>query len=254
MKLKKIGSKYGGWKIPTDALNEGAICYCFGAGEDISFDLELVEKHNCRVFVFDPTPLSILHIDQLKDHLANGKPMKINDQENHFYDISSEKLSSLFSFAPYGIYTRNELVKFFVPSDPSHVSHSITNLQQTDGYFLAECKTLLKIMSELDHDHIDLIKLDVEGVEHDVIENLMECNIYPRVLCVEFHHTKEVLAWETTLPLIRKLRKYGYALAHNDHYNFTFVLRIETPEASDFLKMCQLSWWAFRHSLRNKVA
>ncbi|HML19507.1 MAG TPA: hypothetical protein PKD74_02920, partial [Candidatus Dependentiae bacterium] len=39
----RLGSKYGGWVIPDKYITETSLCYCVGAGEDISFDLELIE-------------------------------------------------------------------------------------------------------------------------------------------------------------------------------------------------------------------
>jgi hypothetical protein len=37
-KLLRLGTTYGGWIIPVDAgLTADSICYCAGAGEDISF-------------------------------------------------------------------------------------------------------------------------------------------------------------------------------------------------------------------------
>ena len=45
--IKKLGTSYGGWIVPTDMINKDAICYCAGAGEDISFDCILAEQYDC---------------------------------------------------------------------------------------------------------------------------------------------------------------------------------------------------------------
>ena len=44
----------GGWTVPAEAIAPGAICYCAGVGEDVSFDLALIEKHACEVFSIRP--------------------------------------------------------------------------------------------------------------------------------------------------------------------------------------------------------
>src|SRR5690606_25746429 len=53
---EKLGTRYGGWYVPSDLLNAQSICYCIGAGEDISFDIELINRFDCHVYTFDPTP------------------------------------------------------------------------------------------------------------------------------------------------------------------------------------------------------
>src|SRR5437867_11219048 len=63
----KVGSDLGGWYIPTHLLNSNAVCYCVGAGEDISFDLELVGRYGCSVFTFDPTPRALKHLNSLRE-------------------------------------------------------------------------------------------------------------------------------------------------------------------------------------------
>ncbi len=54
--MEKLGTKYGGWYVPTDMkLNENSIIYSGGVGEDMSFDLLLLSKYNCNIFLIDPT-------------------------------------------------------------------------------------------------------------------------------------------------------------------------------------------------------
>ena len=66
--LINIGSDYGGWITPMHLLNSTSICYCAGVGEDITFDLGLIERFGCHVFAFDPTPRAKIH---LKNKAAN---------------------------------------------------------------------------------------------------------------------------------------------------------------------------------------
>jgi hypothetical protein len=41
------------------------------------------------------------------------------------------------------------------------------------------------IMNKLGHDHIDLLKMDVEGAERDIIPSIFNNGIQPNILCVE---------------------------------------------------------------------
>jgi hypothetical protein len=54
-----LGTEYGRHTVCTDRLGPDSIVYSFGLGEDISFDLELIERTGATVYGFDPTPRSI---------------------------------------------------------------------------------------------------------------------------------------------------------------------------------------------------
>jgi len=74
------------------------------------------------------------------------------------------------SFLPIGVWDEDTELRFFAPVNPAETSHSVFDLQGTGNYFLAECRKLSSIMHELGHDHIDLLKLDIEGAWRNVIK------------------------------------------------------------------------------------
>ncbi len=194
--LARLGSQYGGWVVPTSLFSSSSVCYCVGVGEDITFDLALIQQFGCQVFAFDPTPRAIEHVNK------------------NAYD------NPAFHFQPVGIWSRDELCKFYAPENPQHVSHSVVNLQSTAEYFEAECKRLSTIMRELGHDRIDLLKLDIEGAEHEVIENLLAEDLRVNVLCAEFDQPSPL---STTIATVRKLQRAGYQVVSIEGWNFTFV-------------------------------
>src|SRR5207248_10702270 len=49
----ELGSRYGGWRVPGGLIEPDWICYCVGAGGDVSFDLELVRRCGATVRAFD---------------------------------------------------------------------------------------------------------------------------------------------------------------------------------------------------------
>jgi hypothetical protein len=59
LEVVRLGSRYGGWDIVADRINDDSVIYSFGVGEDISFDLELIQNYGVVVHAFDPTPKSI---------------------------------------------------------------------------------------------------------------------------------------------------------------------------------------------------
>ncbi len=194
-KLEKIGSDYGGWVVPVDLIKSDWICYCAGVGEDITFDLGIIDRFSCNVFAFDPTPKS-------KNYVAKNAA---NNSKFQFYDV--------------GLWSKNSVQKFFVPSNPRYVSHSIVNLKGTSDFFEATCKRLSTIMEELRHEKIDLLKMDIEGAEHEVLRSILEDNIDIKVLCVEFEPMPPLQILETIL----KLTSSNYTLVSVDGRNHTFI-------------------------------
>ena len=114
-------------------------------------------------------------------------------------------------------------MKFYAPKLSEHVSWSIENLQATQDYFLADCKKLSTIMSDLGHTHLDLLKLDIEGAEHAVLENMMKEKIVPTILCVEFDEVIVTNRYDKAICQIAALLRYGYALVDEKDWNFTFL-------------------------------
>ena len=201
----RIGSDYGGWIVPRNLIGPKSICYCAGVGEDISFDLGLIEQFGCHVFAFDPTPRAKIHIVKTA----------VGVKQYYFFD--------------YGVWGYDEEVRFFAPRDPSHVSHSALNLQKTERYFDARCKRLSTIMQENGHDHIDLLKLDIEGAEYAVLRSILEDHLQVGIICVEYdevHNAIDDRYIHRIRRSIRELRKAGYVIvAKDEQQNYTLVRR-----------------------------
>lgn len=194
--LRKLGSSYGGWIVPLSLLSPDSVCYLAGVGEDITFDLALIDHVGCHVWALDPTPRASLHV------------------EEHARGVDR------FHFDPVGLWSEPATLRFYAPQDPMHVSHSVVNLQRTDTYFEAPCLPLAELMEKNGHDEVDLLKLDIEGAEHAVIEQLLRVRLRPRILAVEFD---QPTSWLKIRRTIRALHEDGYRLAAIDVWNYTFV-------------------------------
>jgi hypothetical protein len=66
-----------------------------------------------------------------------------------------------------------------------------------------------------------LVKLDIEGAEHDAIRRMLEDGIRPNVICVEYDQPEPV-SWSRTTT--NALRNAGYRVVKVDEFNVTFVL------------------------------
>jgi FkbM family methyltransferase len=215
IKIKKskcltLGNVNAAWTIPFGILNKNSICYLVGAGEEISFDIEVAEKFRCKVLTIDPTPRAIEHYN--KRLLDTIKP---------------KNLDTVMEFLPFGIWNDDTKVKFYAPQNPNHVSHSVVNLQKTDTYFEAEVKKLTTVMKMQDDTKIDLLKIDIEGAEYEVIKSFIAERIFPKVICIEYDETfnaQDEHYKKRISESVKLIMDQGYALFHIDYPgNFTFL-------------------------------
>ena len=226
--LMRLGSGYGGWLLPiNNGLNSESICYLAGAGEDISFDCALASTYKCLIRIIDPTPRAIEHFNKLGIATSMGELFPINNEIGKFYSISKDNLS-LLTFLPFGLSNKNQFVKFFLPKNPNHVSCSAINLQGTEKYFVAQCYTLAKLMDLQGDISIDLLKMDIEGSEYVVIDNLLTSFLLPRLLLIEFdevHSPKDSKALSRVSHYVKRIIDAGYICVAVENCNITFVRR-----------------------------
>ena len=227
----KLGTTYGGWHIPKNIqLNKNSVCYLAGAGEDISFDCELAKKFGCEIHIFDPTPRAIEHFNNLHKEIIRGGKLCINSNESEYYDIDI-KTFQLMAFHEIGIAGKDCELKFFYPKDQNHVSCSAQNIQNTEEFFIAKCFCLQTIMNNLGHTKIDLVKLDIEGAEYEVIQNIVDSAVLPSILAVEFHRLHDDHNMEKDIfNIIKLLYKNDMKIVFVDGFDATFVKKTFMPE------------------------
>lgn len=222
--LVRLGTKQCSWVLPTRTVKAGGTAVCVGAGEDISFDVEL-NKRGFQVHTLDPTPRSKQHVEKLLEAVQENKPMRINGSRSD-YDFSGFD-ARRFSYLDVGVWEEDTTMRFFSPQDKEHVSHSIVNLQQTKDYFEARCLTMESLARVLNLRDFSLLKLDIEGAEYSVLRSLVARGPLPQVLCVEFD--------EIRIPLdggylnrihdsVQMLKNAGYKFAHLDNANALFLM------------------------------
>lgn len=190
VKRKKLtlGNLHADWTIDPDQINQNSIVYSFGIGHDISWDLALIERFGCQIHAFDPTPRSL---DWIK----------------------VQKISSLFRVNPVGLAHFDGSILFYPPKDPKHVSHSFV-YQADNSIEPIELKveTLQKIAQNLNHNRIDILKIDIEGAEYEVIHHL-KSNPFPvRQLLIEFHHRNPQFGIAKTKTAIKTLKSMGFKI------------------------------------------
>jgi FkbM family methyltransferase len=219
--LARYGTAYGGWWIDRElAMRTIAPHSCVvsaGAGEDISFDLEIQRRFHCRVVIVDPTPRAIRHFEGLLAHCDRNVPFAINNSSTAMYDVEDVDVGKLH-FVPAALWSRPRTLKLWAPYNPAHVSHSATNLQRTRHFIEVSARTVADILAEYGTDRTPLLKLDIEGAELVVLEQILNSELLPAQIAVEFDFISNP-GPGTVRDLQRvtdRLQAKGYELAHFD--------------------------------------
>jgi FkbM family methyltransferase len=186
--MVRHGSEYGGWWICPTGISADSVVYSFGIGTDITFDRSLIDTYGLTVDAFDPTPSSIAW-------------------------LKAQPLPRQFSWQELGIAAYDGRATFFPPADPTHVSHSVVKPAEPGRQGIdVEVRRLSTIMASLGDGRVDILKLDIEGAEYEVLDDILAAGVRPGQLLVEFHHRMPGIGVERTRRAVAGLKAAGYRI------------------------------------------
>ncbi|MEM7042230.1 MAG: FkbM family methyltransferase [Pseudomonadota bacterium] len=220
--LIRLGTDYGGWWVPEQGLGPDDLMVSAGAGEDISFDIDVAKKFGCKVVVMDPTPRAIAHFEATADAIEAGAKAPINGSDTAFYQADAVDLANI-TYRPWGLWTENTTLHFHAPRNPTSVSHSIGNLQDMADGFEAPCVTLDEVLSQEGHERLTILKIDIEGAEFEVLDRLAASTLRPRYILAEFHPGRcetERREKTRTLSTLGRLYDQGYRLVQHRGWDY----------------------------------
>ncbi len=180
-----LGSAYGGWMVPTALIKPGWICYCVGAGNDISFDLELIKHFDVRVQSVEP----------VEQYVNEARATTADEPRFAIYRAA--------------LATHDGAIRMQRTHHPNGLALSSANLFETDQFIEVPARTLASLARELGHSHIDLLKFDLEGAEYEVVPQLDLDALGVKALAFQVHHNRGPREAQR---LIEQLDEQGFEL------------------------------------------
>ncbi len=83
-------------------------------------------------------------------------------------------------------------------------------------------------MEKLGHQYIDYLKLDIEGAEFEVLENILEENIDVRNIYLEYHYYELNKPFNNIKRINKSLNELllsGYQVIHNDRNRYYTLVK-----------------------------
>lgn len=199
--LITLGEPAGGcsWTVCSSLLGRQSIVYSGGVGNDVSFERALVNRFGCDVVLCDPSPTG----EQTMQRSQNKLPQ--------------------FHFRPLALADRRGKLRLARPLNQTG-DWWLSSNENESGSLELPCTDLASLMAERGHAHIDLLKLDIEGSEYAVLDDLLAHRLPVRQICVEYHHgILPGIARSKTISSILRLLARGYKLVDQNIANHTFV-------------------------------
>ena len=209
-KLVRLGTSYGGWWVPKHVIEDSQIrrvALSVGIGHDVSFDKEILKSGFC-VIALDPLTECVDFARKELDGFSN---------------LYLENL---------GLATHSGQERFYAPRSPLHDSWSSTNSQLTgfEESIVFEVISLRDLLIKYEsniRDSWTKLKMDIEGAAIEVMNNILNDNIFPKQIAVEFEvGENEDISEETfqnfsgdIVKLINKLKSLGYTTYHMPRFS-----------------------------------
>jgi FkbM family methyltransferase len=230
-RIVSLGSNYGGWSFIDDENLIGSTIISCGLGEDASFDIEFANLYKANIIIVDPTPRAIEHFREIIKNLGSNKSTPYNHKGSESvgsYDLNVLEKSQL-QLIEKAVWICRSRMSFYLPRNKTHVSHSIVNFQNdysslTD-HIQVETTTVEDLINEYKLDSLPILKLDIEGAETLVIEDLIGRSIYPKQILVEYDEMQSLnnknkkKIYDCHLLLLEA----NYKLVHRKSINFLYV-------------------------------
>lgn len=168
-----------------------------GAGNDISFEQQFVTRYGGRVFLYDPSPTGLKTCSE------------------------SSNMESI-TFIPTALAKSDGIIAMDPPQNAAEGSWT-TSRGSSANPDEFPAVSLVNEIRRNGFSSVDVVKLDIEGFEYEVIEELLDSGIEVRQLLVEFHDFFSTIPRNKTTRLRLRLKQCGYRCFFKRRYDFSYV-------------------------------
>jgi FkbM family methyltransferase len=205
----------GNWTMLAAPLSTDSVVYSFGVGDNVAWDLAVIERWGAAVHAFDPTPASQAW-------------------------VRKQSLPTCFKFHPWGLAAFDGELALYPPRKAGNTHYSQERRRRPWGRYLvpragdrspppvlAPVRRLQTTLAALGHPRIDVLKLDVEGSEFEAIPDILASGVEIDQLLVEIHYHFPSRSLRAGLRLIEEIQSAGFRCFHISPrgFEFSFVRR-----------------------------
>jgi FkbM family methyltransferase len=203
---KKLGiSFYPPNYIYFDKLNSSSVVVDVGCADDPDYSEHIINTHGCKCYGVDPTRK---HFSALR--------------------IIENKYNGLFKHLPYAVVNQTGKINFneSVDNASGSILKDHVNIKK-DEVIAYEVEALsIPDLKDRIGTRIDILKLDLEGAEYELLENLNKEDLLDiDQFFIEFHHHSiDRYRLADTTKLVKKLESFGFSSFSLDGVNFLFYI------------------------------
>jgi FkbM family methyltransferase len=204
-KAKPLGIRiYSPNYIFLNNFNQNSIIIDAGCGYLAEFSCGMIKEYGLHAYGIDPT---IKH-----------KP---------FLTELELKNNGRFKHIPVAISKNNGSITFHETLD--NESGSLRNdhihvLNDSIRTYQVDSMNLLTLLDHLNLKEVDLLKLDLEGAEYELLENITEEDLKPfKQIYIEFHHfAVKGYSKRDTYRIVKKIKALGFKSFSLEYVNYLF--------------------------------
>jgi FkbM family methyltransferase len=200
-RVERHGARSGVWALDASRLTAESVVYSFGVGDNVAWDLALIERHGVTVHAFDPTSRSIDWIGR-------------------------QDLPERFRFHPIGLAGHDGELELFPPRKPTSMNYGVLDRGAGSAPRVrVPVKRLATLAAELGHERVDVLKMDVEGAELAALPDVLASGVEVGQLLVELHYGHPAVSWDETARLLADVRARGFRVLDVSErgYELTFL-------------------------------
>lgn len=175
-----------------------------GCGSVAEFSTNMIERYDAKCIAVDPT---LKHRPVLSD--------------------LAKKYGDRFIHVPFAVCASNGTLTFFQSNvnESGSIMTDHANVVRDEGTsYEVRGITPISLLDYLELDSVDILKLDIEGAEYELLENLEKNELLPfEQIFVEFHHHAVQRYTEIdTQNIVDNICRFGFENYSLDNHNYLF--------------------------------